>query len=427
MRTVVLVAALSAALSSIARAQEGNPPTAPPTPAPAPVPAPVPEVVPAPQPVPMPDTGPDPAPEPEPEPDRLAPPVEPPEEAKSDKRGDGKGQPDVLRFGGRVFVRDTVLGREVAGETSWREIRDLDSGRAFIDFRPNKRLKMVLEVEFSGSPDVRDAYLRYRPLPFLGIRAGNFKKPVSFISLESSWSLPRVARGLLQELPAGELPWIGGRSYGVALEIEPETALEPSFTVTVQQNELATDAAVTLGDNLNQDLYARFEIAPLPILRLAVAGGLVDVAANQTSLELEHRRFGSLEARLETAALRVWLEGFLGQNMNATRTRPTDSNTVLRKGAFLAARGMLAPRWEDLARLHRLEPYAAVSWLDLVSTAEDDQLLEITVGTAINLSRHLRLQVEGARQILDDDAGFGDATLVRVQLGAAFESKTELD
>jgi hypothetical protein len=445
-RRLALAAALSLSLASAAVAAQPAQPAPAPLPSPAPSPAPPPAVPAASEP-PSP-TGGEVEGQPEPERDPAATaeedaPREAAKERATEVEGDGTGGPEVrdedadkdkdkdkdkgkLRFGGRVFVRDTLTGID-AGMTTWQEHRTLESARAFLDYRPGNRLRMVLEADFRGNEArLKDVFIRYRPVPSVSLIAGQFKKPVSFIALESTWRLPRIERGLLAEvqMQQEDLPFVGGRGTGFAVEVAPDVPLAPQLTLAVHASPVVDDLNVPVTETIGQDVFARFEIAPLPELHLAVAGGWVDIRKNLgDDTSFAHRGFGTVEAWLEMEVVNVWLEAFAGQNLSAY----LPDNRLIR-GEFLATRGIVAPRLPDVAGLRAIEPYVAFAWYDLSSKATDDRMTELSAGVAVSISNHLRLQLEGSLRPAGDNAALpmSDTTLVRLQIGAAFDGKTEL-
>jgi hypothetical protein len=345
-------------------------------------------------------------------------------EAKEEKKEKKKnGTPDRLEFGGRVYVRDTLLGVDIADETTWLHDRTLDNARVFVSFRPNKRTRMDIEVDFAGDQaELKDTFIRYGLTPSVDLTAGRFKRPVSFIGLESTWDLPRIDRGLLSELRVDDLRllWAGGRGDGVALGIELPGAIKPELTFTVQESELASDLGLEVTEG-TQDVLGRAEIEPREGLHLAVAGGWMGSLRFPGDPEsYRHRPFGTLEGYLETAPFRVWLEGMFGLNANTF----VDGEQV---GRFYAAQTLIAPRFEDVRPFRTIEPYAALSWYEPSHLESDDQLTELDGGVALWLTGKLRLQLEAGRRFAQGDASpSADATIVRVQLGAAFRSETEI-
>src|SRR5262245_32604786 len=85
---------------------------------------------------------------------------EPVEKSDADAKPEKpKGTPDLLEFGARVYVRDTLTGIDAAADTVWLEDRRLDTVRAFLVFRPNKRTRMDVEVDFAGDQaELKDTF-----------------------------------------------------------------------------------------------------------------------------------------------------------------------------------------------------------------------------------------------------------------------------
>lgn len=343
-----------------------------------------------------------------------------------DARREGRartGTPDVLAVAGRVHVRDTITGVDLAGDTTWLDERTLDSARVSLSFRPNARTRMDLEVDFAGDQaELKDTFIRYRPAARVAIHAGRFKRPVSFVAMTSTWDLPRIDRGLLSELRLDDrrLLFAGGRGDGVMLEVDLPAPLAPRLSVAMHESDLADDLGLPLTD-VNQDVFARLEVAPAPALRVAVAGGSVGALGRLGErASYRHRAFATVEASLETAPVRAWAEVMAG------RTASTYVDGAL-AGDFVAAQALVAPRHDPPGGLRLLEPFAAAGWLDPSTAQADDELAELTAGAALWMTGKLRLQLEGGRRFASGPlAPSADATIIRIQLGAAFDTKLEL-
>ena len=348
------------------------------------------------------------------------------DKGKDENKGKGKGEgtPDTLEVGGRVYVRDTLIGLDIAGDTTWLEDRTIDNARVFLKFRPNKRTRMDIEVDFAGDQaELKDTFIRYDLTPSLDVTAGRFKRPVSFIGLSSTWDLPRIDRGLLSELRVDDarLLFAGGREEGVALTIELPGAATPELTLAVLESSLAEDLGLEVTEG-TQDLFARAEIEPTTGLHIALAGGWVGSLGMLGDPDsYRHRPFGTVEGFFESERLRVWLEGMAG--LNATTF--VDDRQI---GRFFAAQALIAPRLERAGALRAIEPFAAFGWYEPSHLEAGDQLTELTGGVALWISgKKLRLQLEGGRRLAQgDESPSADATILRVQLGAAFDTKLEL-
>jgi hypothetical protein len=329
----------------------------------------------------------------------------------------------TLELGGRLFVRDTVSRVDV-GDAVWRHDRAIDTARVSATY-DRKRLRIALEVDFAGGDaDLKDTYIRVRPVDPLRIQAGRFKVPMSFLGLESKWQLPSVERGLLSELDLDDrdLPFTGERADGVAVSLRPALPLEPRFTAALFQSPLAGGLSpIDPSEHVTQDLYLRGEIEPLADLHLAASFALVGYQEELGQADsFRHLALGSVELHADTRHVRAWLEGFAGQSF----VYQADGRF---SGNFVAARALVSPRFRrPLAALHRIEPFAGASFLEPTGDRSGDQVSEIVAGVNVAFSRHWRLQLEGAQRVAEGAASpVADSTVVRIQLGASFAETLE--
>jgi len=328
-----------------------------------------------------------------------------------------------LELGGRVFVRDTVSRIDV-GDGVWRHERAIDQARVSASYE-RKRLRLELEVDFAGDDaTLKDTYIRLEPAKALRVQAGRFKVPMSFLGRESKWRIPSIERGLLSELELDDrdLPFAGGRAEGLAIELRPRVALEPRVTAALFQSPLASGLApVDPSEDVTQDLYARAEIEPISHIHLAAGFAMVGYDEQLGVADtFRHLALGSVELHADTRHLRAWLEGFAGQSF-AHQSNGASS------GAFLAARALVSPRLRKPgAGIYRIEPYAGGSLFDPTDEVDGDRVSEVVAGVNVAFSRHWRVQIEGAQRVAEGLASpVADSTLIRVQLGAAFEERVE--
>jgi len=329
-----------------------------------------------------------------------------------------------LEYGARLFVRDTFTRIEVGDEPVWRHDRAVDQARVFATY-DRKKLRIAFEVELAGGDaDLKDTYIRLKPVDLLRIQAGRFKVPMSFLWQESKWSLPAIERGVLSELEQDNrgLPFGGIRGEGVSLEARPAVLLEPRFTVALFHNPLATGATpLDPSEDVTQDLYARIEVEPGPWLRAAASFGWVGYTSRISAVEsYEHMPMGGVELAVDSHYLRAWLEGYVGESF----LYQPDGQT---SGTFAAARALVAGRFRrPVDALWRVEPYVEVSVLDPTGDESGDRLTEVAGGTSVAFSKHWRLQLEMAERIAEGVlAPVADSTLIRLQLGAAFSEAVQ--
>jgi len=323
-----------------------------------------------------------------------------------------------------VFVRDTLTGVEVTDDPVWRHDRSLDQARLFATY-DRKKLRIAFEIELAGGDaDLKDTYIRLKPVDHLRVQAGRFKVPMSFLWLESKWSLPAVERGILSDLEqdARGLPFGGIRGEGVSLELRPPVLLEPHFTVALFHNPLNSSATpLDPSEEVTQDLYARVEVEPGPWLRAAASFGWVGYTSRISSIDsYQHMPMGGVELTVDSHYLRAWVEGFVGESF----FYQPDATT---SGTFAAARVLIAPRLrKPVEAIWRIEPYLAGSVLDPTGDQDGDRLSEVGGGVNLAFSKHWRLQLELARRIAQGSlAPLADSTVIRLQLGAAFSEAVQ--
>src|SRR4051812_3383426 len=106
-----------------------------------------------------------------------------------------KRAPEGLLIRGRVIARTTY--ENIDAEGGDRRSLDLSLPKARLDlrYRPNRWLTVVLKLDAAKKTPVRNAFVQAKS-KHLEARAGQFKIPISSITMESSWILPIARRGL---------------------------------------------------------------------------------------------------------------------------------------------------------------------------------------------------------------------------------------
>lgn len=331
---------------------------------------------------------------------------------------------------GRVFVRHTIT--EVSSEdTDTRYVDELaiDSARVTVDYRRGKELKVNLEVDFGdGDADLKDAYIRVRPggSKRWEVTAGQFKRPISPLALESPWRLPTVERGLLSEVTLAssrlttDLPF-GGRGVGIeaSYRFGKKTPLRPRLTVAVFRAETEPAQSPDLRDEIDLDPYARVELQLADGIQLGVTGALVthewDVV---TPAELGHAPWLSADIVVAAAGFNLVAEGYVGRSVVFERSVMGAGGT-----AMWAARTLASYRMTDLhCWVVQLEPFVTVSVLDPRGDDDGDLGWELGGGVAWHLRGDLRLQLHIRHMELDDAVLYGSLGGLTsfVQLGASF-------
>lgn len=234
---------VSCALGGVARGEE-NAPSEPVASTTLPAPAPVAMAEPAASPV---------IPEPRPAPDRAE-----DEDAEEEARAD----PAVPQ----VRVKGRVLARAGADQRNDFE-REVGIAQARVGVEATYGFaEAVIEAELSSQNLLRDAYLRINAGERLRFYGGQFKAPFLQRQLESTWDLPRVGRGLVEDYLI-ETHQLGGRRLGVMAELKLPWLRGLKVEGGVFQGARALDESV-----MGEDASLRIQAKPLKGTRVGVNG-----------------------------------------------------------------------------------------------------------------------------------------------------------
>lgn len=179
-----------------------------------------------------------------------------------------KKQPSELSLSGRILAQyqwGTPYGApsRVGVDDPEHEFL-IDSARVGVRWeRPTLRAEVELELFDRDSlddftPEAKDAWIQYSPWQALRVRAGQFKKPVSRLRMESRTKLPVISRGIVVGQLMGELGY-GGRDIGLLVGGRVGDDLRLTYAGGVFNgagaNELESDG------NSAKDLAMRLEVA----------------------------------------------------------------------------------------------------------------------------------------------------------------------
>lgn len=338
-------------------------------------------------------------------------------EAKKKKKK--KKKKEQIQWSGRVFVRDTATRQRIAGETYWRNSQFVDSARVGMRYKHKSGARAVIKLEIKDDdPELRDAYIRLRPLASLEVNAGRFKTPISVIGLASKWDLPSVERGLLDALrvEGQRLPFLGDREDGVTLRYELPTSVAVALTAGLFQNKLGTgDVSLDAAKAFAQDAFLRASVEPFDDFEIASSlaffGHLGQVGDPDS---FEHAPVGSMEIAYTPRWLLFWGEGYVGKSMFAKADGSTSGN-------FFGARALVAANLRPGVP-RRLQPFAGVSYFDPRQDEPDDANTEVQGGVSLAFTKIWRLQVEVAHTFAQGFFSSATAgTAFHLQLGARFK------
>lgn len=316
----------------------------------------------------------------------------PPAAAAAEKRA----ARNPLEIKGRVYARESFapVGPEPRADGPWSGRFSLESARVGAKYR-GEDFFLEIDAELEGRPQLKDAYVKLDTGHGTALRAGQFKSPFSALALESTWTLPTVGRGRLDELLIDTLQ-VGGRRPGAQIEWTTKShALRPKLEAgiwqgTDQDGEPRADGTAEL---MGETAGARASVRPGP-LEIGVSGAW---RAAQPVFGKEWERFwtAGADVALQTQSrFRSWIEGGAGSSW--ADEDPADGEHAV----FGYARAVAAWRIGGASKGEPyLEPFAAGGALDPGLDVRDDLVWESAVG--VNAGRWKRwraqLQYEASR------------------------------
>lgn len=288
-----------------------------------------------------------------------------------------------LKFSGRLLAGAMADERE-----AFR--RDFGIASARVGFKASYGFaQAVVEADVAKKDPLRDAYVRLRTdskrWAFYG---GKFKAPFFGRALASTWDLPRIGRGLVEDFLVEE-HGLGGRRLGGMVE----TKLDPlgfEAQLGVFQGLKALD-----GTRTSEDAAGRVSVSPWQFLEVAASGYAAEFSDGAP-------RFGAgADATIRAGGLALSAEGLTGK---------------LAVGRFLSALGMATYDF-PLTGAWVLQPVLSAEALRLNGTVSG-VAHAVGVGTNVLHGDHLKVQLQAERALRPrDEAARWD---VGLQLGVRF-------
>lgn len=339
--------------------------------------------------------------------------AEPDQDGKKKKKKDKDKDPTIddgarstELMGGRLQLKARVFGRAkyqnttVGAAAPFTETEGLDldvaSARFGLRYDVLEHVSLVVEADVGNNPLLRDGFVQVGPKKLRG-RIGQFKMPLSGITLDSPWSLPIARRGMIQDLLEERL-FLVGRRPGIAGTVRGGGGLDPQLTLGVFQGAyLQPDLDLELIQDRGLDVHNL-------VARLSATPSGVDVAfvgARTTIVDVDGLRHfwaigpdATFELPFARSALRGWFEGFFG---NVRHARPgVDPGTFDRyESKFWSVRAIAAWRWGGLDEsLGYVEPFVLAGALDPDSSGSNDLFWEAFVGVNLGFWRAFRVTLQ---------------------------------
>src|SRR6187402_719777 len=313
-----------------------------------------------------------------------------------------------LELKGRVMAlaelshhRDDVVGTGGNVESQSRTSLDLqlESARVGLEYRsPERWLSAELELEISGKPKVKDAFVVAGKRYF--VKAGQFKLPSPRLELESPWELPLARRGLMHDLLVDWLD-VAGRRPGVAVGYRGKGGLKPRVTLGAFQGTTVDSIApgerdVVLIDDASltaQTYAARVELSPAWL----TLGGWYEQRVGSTAPgQFEHYATGGVDATVDQTfargGLRAWVDGSVGESQYVHDDKPDQSAAPI----FVLGRALLGYRFGGVARGDvYVEPFGFFALLDPDIEVVEDFATEAALGVNFGLWDRARVTLQG--------------------------------
>ena len=320
---------------------------------------------------------------------------------------------------GRVVARETFgpAGLREGPSDPWTGRFSLANARLGAKYRMDN-VFVEVEAELEGKPRLRDAYVRLDTGYGTALRAGQFKSPFAAIAMESTWTLPTIERGRIDDLLVDRLQ-VGGRRPGAQVEWSGGGDARPRVEIGMWQgtdqdgNPREDESAEVLGETAG----ARVSMRPGP-LELGLSGAW---RVAQPAPEVGFERFWATGADLMIETdwrLRAWIEAGAGSSW-ADESPADGEHAIFGYGRSVAA-------WR-LGGESRGDPYVeafgATGALDPDVGVVEDLVIENAVG--LNAGRWKRwraqVQLESSRasrntpaSLLGETAGESRAVLVQI-------------
>jgi len=220
-----------------------------------------------------------------------------------------------LRLFGRLFARMSADERQEYARTL-----SIPSARVGVS-ASLRYLEAEVNADLSSKTLLKDAFVRLSDSSQrLRLYGGQFKSPFLARALESSWQLPLVRRGLVEDYLT-ETHQLGGRRLGLMGEVSVKEAWRLKVSGGVFQGARDKD----LGTRAGEDAALRVSVRPLKGLTLGASGYLAEVfegTRHHAAAADGTLRLGGLEVSGEYVTGRLAVGDFHAQLALASFTLP---------------------------------------------------------------------------------------------------------
>jgi hypothetical protein len=270
-------------------------------------------------------------------------------EAAPEAAGTGEEARSVRLFG-RVFARASADGRE-----DYTRSLSVQSARVGVN-ATFQYVEAEVTAELSSKKPLKDAFVRLSDGDKrLRLYAGQFKAPFLARELESTWGLPLMRRGLVDDYLT-ETHQLGGRRLGLMGEVKLKEAWGLKFS-----GGLFEGAKDELGQRTSEDAAARVSVRPFKALTVGASSYLSQVMEGTQRYAVATDgalRLGALELSAELVTGQLGVGPFTAQLGLASYTLPLGNEWALQPLAgaeALQLRGAVTGRgWAAVGGLNVL-------------------------------------------------------------------------
>lgn len=310
-----------------------------------------------------------------------------------------------------ISVEGNLQGRwELSNNTTtntWGDSIYIPRARFSSKWEPYEWAKLVMSLELTDGVELRNAYGEFTVLPEFKVTIGNFKKPFSRLRLASTFDLPILERGLLNDYAIRNTGYggFGGRDFGLMFsgehsfsEIKKEGLKIQYFLGTFNNDP---------EDNVfYRDIVGRFQVRILKGLILALNA---NSKYYQVSEALKNALLIGGDLKYELNDFKVQLEGSYGDNI--------DKNDKLWGTHVLTSYDF------KIKDEFSIEPAIMVEVFDAESKVVDD--LDFRFTTALNFHINKKARVilsldKTIEDILKTSSSLSSPTKVTIQTNFTF-------
>jgi hypothetical protein len=303
----------------------------------------------------------------------------------------------------------------------------VEMARLYVKFKQGKTIDAKLQGDFDAlfgdgekKAMLRDAWVRFRPIPWFGIKAGQQKRPFSRIQLRPKGTFETVWRGPADAWLAKELQY-GDRDIGVTLAFDFDWKRGRELLVTLGVfNGTGKNADETDLDGA-KDFVGRIEGSPVKWLALGASGSLKMFDRVGNDFRPEQSWAAGADLQVDWKGLLVVAEGLFGENWDPCLFSSSPESCTNRdligdvSEPFWPTSATAPQTWSAVLMLAykipvykawklSLQPVLKGEYMVPDVDANNSAVMTGTVGVNLWVGKHFRFMVQGESVLPGDGA-----------------------